>query len=103
MSNALQSKKLSKQNLKAFQDYLTSLSYPDTISEWISLMSTMTRSDSAGAVSKKKKRTENTSNIASSRDQIYTCGYETTLYEVGVLQETTKGTIPPVPGKTEVL
>ena len=102
MSNALQRKKLSKQNLEALQDYLTSLSYPDTISEWISLTSTMTGPDSAGAVSKKRKLADMPSNIASSRGLKHTRGYETTLHEVGVMQSNSPGRIPPVSGETEI-
>ena len=102
MSNALQRKKLSKQNLEALQDHLTSLSYPDTISEWISLTSTMTGSDTAGAVSKKRRLSENTSQVVSSRDNKYSKDYGKSLTERGVKIVLSPGTIPPVPGETEV-
>ena len=106
MSNALQRKKLSKQNLEALQDYLTSLSYPDTISEWISLTCTMTGPDSAGAVSKKRKLADISTitgpDSASSRGLKQSRRYETTLHEVGVMKSKHKGTIPPVSGETEI-
>ena len=106
MPNALQRKKLSKQNIEAFQDYLTSLSHPDTVLEWISLASTMTGSDSAGAVSKKRKAVQTASTvpsmIASSRGSEYSRAYTQTLYQLGLLESNKLGIIPSVPSQTEV-
>ena len=106
MSNTLQRKKLSRQNLEAFQDYLTSLSHPDTVLEWISLASTMTGSDSAGAVSKKRKAVQTASTvpsmIASSRGSEYSRAYTQTLYQLGLLESNKLGIIPSVPSQTEV-
>ena len=101
MSNALQKKKLSKQNLESFQDYLTSLSHLDTVLEWIPLTSTMTGSDSAGAVSKEKKLLQSAPTVASSPGSKYSRQYTQTLYEFGISESISAGTIPSVPGQTE--
>ena len=71
----------------------------------ISLASTMTGSDSAGAVPKKRKAVHTAtvvSMIASSHGSKYSLVYTQTLYQLGILDSDKLGIIPSVPSQTEV-
>ncbi len=65
MSDALQWKKLSKQNLEDLQDHISSLPQPDRVL----LTPTMTSSDDVGPVAKRTRLTSTSTSIASSTGQ----------------------------------
>lgn len=102
MYDALQKKKLFKENLGTFQDHITNLPQPDSMLGWISLTLAMTGSDAAGPVSKERKLSPPLPSIAPIRGHKYNLSHTETLYLLGISRSGDKGIIPSVPDHTKV-
>ncbi len=102
ISDALQSKKLSKQNLEDLQDHISSLPQQDSVLEWISLSSTITNSGGVGPVAKGKRLALTFSSIAPGGGPKHSLSYAHSLYRLGIFEVKGDGTIPPAPKNDKV-